>query len=60
MPSLDNEVFGAFITANVNVGSIISGFDTTEAFVSANKMCFYYYFWYLVEIIHLQNKYNQS
>lgn len=29
-----DEVYAAFVTADVKPGSIISGFDTTEAFVS--------------------------
>lgn len=34
LPTQSNEVFGAFVTADVNPGSIIAGFDTSEAFVS--------------------------
>lgn len=35
LPKQPNEVFAAFVTADVRPGSIISDFDTTEAFVSA-------------------------
>lgn len=33
-PKQIGEVFAAFVTADINPGSIINGFDTTEAFVS--------------------------
>ncbi|CAH2090182.1 unnamed protein product [Euphydryas editha] len=36
-----NEVFGAFVTADVNPGSIIAGFDTTEAFKIPGVLAFY-------------------
>lgn len=32
-----NEVFAAFVTADVPSGSVIEGFDTTEALVSKVK-----------------------
>lgn len=34
LPAQSNEVFAAFVTADVVAGSVIQGFDTTEAFVS--------------------------
>ena len=34
LPAQIDEVFGAFVTADVNGGSIINGFDTTDAMVS--------------------------
>lgn len=50
MPSLDNKVFGVLITANVNAGSIISGFGTIEAFVIVNRTFFQYYFGHLAVV----------
>lgn len=38
LPTQANEVFAAFVTADVNAGSIIKDFDTTEAFVSRNQL----------------------
>lgn len=34
LPTQPNEVYAAFVTADVKPGSIIGDFDTTEAFVS--------------------------
>lgn len=34
LPKQPNEVFAAFVTADARPGSVISDFDTTEAFVS--------------------------
>lgn len=34
LPSMVGEVYGAFVCADANAGSIISGFDATEAMVS--------------------------
>lgn len=37
LSSVIGEVFGAFVCADANAGSIISGFDTTEAMVSKKR-----------------------
>lgn len=34
LPAQKDEVFGAFVTADVTAGSIIDDFDTTDAMVS--------------------------
>lgn len=34
LPTQKNEVFGAFVTADVPAGSVIEGFDMSEASVS--------------------------
>lgn len=34
LPTQPNEVFATFVTADVRPGSVISDFDTSEAFVS--------------------------
>ncbi|CAB3227797.1 unnamed protein product [Arctia plantaginis] len=41
LPKQPNEVFAAFVTADVRPGSIISGFDTTEAFKITGVVAFY-------------------
>ncbi|XP_050344182.1 uncharacterized protein LOC126769434 [Nymphalis io] len=41
VPSIVDEVFAAFVTADVNAGSIISGFDTSEAFKIPGVSAFY-------------------
>lgn len=51
LPAQINEVFGAFVTADVNAGSVIDGFDTTDAFVSftchfASTFVFFYNIYY--------------
>lgn len=38
MPKQANEVFAAFVTADVVPGSVINDFDTSEAFVSRNTL----------------------
>lgn len=37
LPTHSGEVFGAFVTADITAGSIISGFDATEALVSIQQ-----------------------
>ncbi|XP_045452018.1 indole-3-acetaldehyde oxidase-like [Melitaea cinxia] len=41
LPTQTNELFGAFVTADVNPGSIIAGFDTSEAFKIPGVIAFY-------------------
>ncbi|XP_026494618.2 uncharacterized protein LOC113399655 [Vanessa tameamea] len=41
VPSIVDEVFAAFVTADVSAGSIISGFDTSEAFKIPGVSAFY-------------------
>ncbi|XP_064073184.1 uncharacterized protein LOC113399628 [Vanessa tameamea] len=41
LPSQTNEVFGAFVTADVNPGSVIAGFDTTDALKIPGVIAFY-------------------
>ncbi|KAJ0176239.1 hypothetical protein K1T71_008413 [Dendrolimus kikuchii] len=41
LPAQKNEVFAAFVTADAPAGSIISGFDTTEAFALPGLIAFY-------------------
>ncbi|XP_026741667.1 xanthine dehydrogenase 1-like isoform X2 [Trichoplusia ni] len=41
LPTQANEVFAAFVTADVNAGSIIKDFDTTEAFKLPGVTAFY-------------------
>ncbi|KAJ0176240.1 hypothetical protein K1T71_008414 [Dendrolimus kikuchii] len=41
LPAQKNEVFAAFVTADAPAGSIISGFNTTEAFTLPGVIAFY-------------------
>ncbi|XP_023954191.2 xanthine dehydrogenase-like [Bicyclus anynana] len=41
IPAMSEEVFAAFVTADVNPGSIISGFDTKQAFNISGVSGFY-------------------
>lgn len=36
IPAMNEEVFAAFVTADINPGSVISGYDTKDALVSVN------------------------
>ncbi|XP_037293464.1 xanthine dehydrogenase-like isoform X2 [Manduca sexta] len=41
LPAQKNEVFGAYVTADIIPGSVISDFDTTEAFKLPGVVAFY-------------------
>ncbi|XP_045774231.1 indole-3-acetaldehyde oxidase-like [Maniola jurtina] len=41
LPSQTDEVYGAFVTADVIPGSILAGFDTSEAFTIQGVIAFY-------------------
>lgn len=44
LPSQTNEIYGAFVTADIPPGSILTGFDTADAFVSLEDLSFNYCF----------------
>ncbi|XP_039757385.1 xanthine dehydrogenase-like [Pararge aegeria] len=41
IPAMSDEVFGAFVTTDINPGNIISGFDTNQAFNVSGVLGFY-------------------